>query len=250
MTQTVTVRTTIISKVPTTITTTVKTTITAASTRTTTAGTTTQATTAATAVSYTISEAVAQGIVQVKANGYAGTSFGGVSSGDVIKISFLRQRAETIRIVVPLGTTLISDDSSRQNMVIMKLKGRDPSVLGYYPVSEIVLNQDDWQNFLFEAYCMNISKSNIMSSTTFSIGNTASHDIKAMLSAAQTLGTEIATISAIQTALWVLTDNPSFDDLSERFAVDDKTMNGAWTILDEAGLNPGSKNLFIGYSPG
>jgi hypothetical protein len=193
---------------------------------------------------------VAQGIVQLKVSGYAGTSFGGVSSGDVIKISFLRQTPETIKIVVPLGTTLVSDDSARQNMVILRLKGRDPSILGYYPVNEIILNQDDWQNFLFEAYCMNMSKSNIMSSTTFSVGNTASRDIQAMLSAAQTLGPEIATISAIQTALWVLTDNPSFDDISERFDVDDKTIDGAWAILDEAGLNPGSRNLFIGYSPG
>jgi hypothetical protein len=217
---------------------------------TTTGKTTTSTSTQTTSTSYLLSEALAQGLITIKVNGYAGTTFGGVSSGDVLIISFLRQVPQTIQIIVPLGSTLINNDSAEQNMVILSLKGRDPSVIGYYPVDEITLNKDEWQEFLFEAYCLDMNKSNIWNSTTFSIGAMASQNIIAMLSAAQELGTEIATISAIQVALWALTNNPSLEELQERFSADEETIDGAWAILDEAGLNPGSLKLFTDYTPG
>jgi len=201
-------------------------------------------------VSYSIGEALAQDLISIKVNGYAGTSFLGVSSGDVIAVSFLRHVPQTLNIIVPMGTTLICDNSETQNMVILSLKGRDPSVLGYYPVDEIILNKDEWQNFLFEAYCMNINKDNIHNSTTFSVGDLASENIIAILSEAREIGSEKASVSAIQIALWAHIDNPSFDAIQERFNIDQETMAAAWDILDGAGLNPGSLGLFVGYTPG
>jgi hypothetical protein len=199
--------------------------------------------------SYLLSEALAQGLITVNVNGYAGTTFGGVSSGDILIISFLRQVPQTIKIIVPLGTTLINNDSVEQNMVILKLKGRDPSIVGYYPEDEITLNKDEWQEYLFEAYCTDMSKSNIWNSTTFSIGQLATQNIIAMLTIAQEIGPEIATIPAIQVALWALTDNPSLEELQDRFNADEQTINNAWTILWESGLNPGSLELFSDYTP-
>jgi len=134
-------------------------------------------------------------------------------------------------------------------MVIQRLKGRDPSVLGYYPATEITLNTDEWQKYLFEAYCLNLSKSNVYSSTSFHIGEPASAEVIAMLTAARSMVPEVATISAIQTALWCLTDNPTLDELNKRFTVNQQTLAGAWSILDKAGLNPGSRILFVGYTP-
>ncbi len=199
--------------------------------------------------SYLLSEALAQGLITINVNGYAGTTFGGVSSGDILIISFLRQVPQTIKIIVPLGTTLINNDSAEQNMVILRLKGQDPSIIGYYPVDEITLSNDEWHEYLFEAYCTDMSKSNIWNSTTFSIGELASQNIIAMLSTALEIGTEIATITAIQVALWALTDNPSFEKLQDRFNADEQDINNAWTILWEAGLNPGSLELFSDYTP-
>lgn len=196
-----------------------------------------------------LSEALGKGLIEIKVNGSAGLSYNGVSSGDVIIISFLRQKPEIMKIVVPLGTTLICNNSAKQNMVILRLKGRDPSILGYYPVDEIILNKDEWQKFLFEAYCLNMSKDQIFDSTTFSIGEPASQEVIAMLSASLELSTEKATIVGIQVALWVLTDNPSLEELRKRTTADDQAIASAWAILDKAGLNPGSRRLFIGYTP-
>ncbi len=257
---------TVTSRITTTITSSLTTTVTSTviSTVTKTASSTTPASSAATSAtptptatatatatnSYLTGEALALGLISVKINGYAGITFGGVSSGDVVVISFQRQKPEVIKITVPLGTTLTCADSSRQNMVIMSLKGRDPSILGYYPASEITLNTDEWQEYLFEAYCLDMNKSNILNSTTFSIGEPASPDITAMLTAAKELGKEQAPVTAIQVALWVLTGNPSFDEIEKKFTVDQATIGYAWTILDRAGLNPRSKQLFAGYTPG
>jgi hypothetical protein len=248
----VTIPTTVISKITTTVTSTVTTTVTKATTTTTSQASTTITTSqapATTQASYLASEALAKGLIAIKINGYAGVTFGGVSSGDVIAISFLRQVPDTIKITVPLGTTLVCSDSSAQNMVILKLKGRDPSILGYYPLSEITLNKDEWQVFLFEAYCLDMNKSNIWNSTTFSIGEPVSQEIAAMLSAAKALGTAKAPPSAIQVALWALTSNPTLEELRKRFTADDQTIAGAWAILDTAGLNPGSRKIFTGYTP-
>jgi len=121
--------------------------------------------------------------------------------------------------------------------------------LGYYPVESIILNKDEWQEYLFEAYCMDITKSNIYNSTSFSLGPEAGQDVISMLTTANTIGPEIATVSAIQIALWALANDPSLDDLKERFNVDDQTIDNAWKILWEAQLYPSSLKMFEGYIP-
>ena len=112
-----------------------------------------------------------------------------------------------------------------------------------------VLSNDEWQEFLFEAYCLDMNKNNILNSTTFSIGDLASQEIITMLSAADELGSEEATMRGIQISLWVLTDNPSLEELQSRYDADDEAIASAWAILDKAGLNPDSKRLFEGYTP-
>jgi hypothetical protein len=197
-------------------------------------------------LSYNISDALAQGLVTVTVAGFPGSSFSGASSGDVIEMTFLRQKPETMKIVVPLGTSLVSNDPACQNMVVLRLRGRDPDMLGYYPVHEIVLDKDEEQDFLFEAYCLTMQRANIHFSTTFSIVGPASQEIITMLTAALT---PKATITATQVALWALTDDPSLDEVRERFTADDLAIADAWAILDRAGLNPGSRRLFADYTP-
>jgi hypothetical protein len=200
-------------------------------------------------VSYILSDALEKNLIAIKINGNAGISFNGVSSGDVIAISFFRQKPETMKIVVPVGTSLVSGDSSKQNMVIFRLKGRDPTITSYTRVDEIILTKDDWQAFLFEAYCLDVSKGNIHSDTTFSVGGLASQEVTAVLNSASALGANTATTQSIQIAVWALTGNPSLADLRKRFAADDQSLAGTWAILEKAGLNPGSRKIFAGSSP-
>jgi len=198
--------------------------------------------------SYPIDEALALGLVEVDIEGESGLSIGGVSSGDVIDMGIRRKRPEEMEIVVPMGTLLINTDSSEQNMVIRRLKGRDPSILGYYPADQIVLDEDEWQRFLFEAYCLDMSKDNIYSSSSFNVREKASTEVLSMLEAADEVGSQVATMRSIQVALWVLTEDPTREELLDRYSADDQDINNARTILDVAGLAPESKRLFAGAS--
>lgn len=191
--------------------------------------------------SYTLSEALAQGLIKVDVKGHTSGSLGGVSSGDVIVIEFLRQLQEIIEIVVPQGATFISTDPDKQNMVIYRLKGRSPSMSGYDPADQIILTNDDWQKFLFEAYCLDMHKDNIFSSTTFTVGDVASPQIVAMLAAAEELK---ADITAIQVAIWVLNDDPTREELQKRFQTNDTDIHMARIILDSVNLDARSKKLF------
>jgi len=191
--------------------------------------------------SYTLNEALAQGLIKVDIKGHTSGSFGGVSSGDVIVIGFLRQLQEKIEIVVPQGSTFISTDPTKQNMVIYRLKGRSSAMSRYDPADQIILTNDDWQKFLFEAYCLYMHKNNIFSSTTFTVGDVASPQIVATLAAAEEL---IADVTAIQVALWVLNDDPTREELQKRFQANDADIDMARIILDSANLAVRSKKLF------
>jgi hypothetical protein len=199
--------------------------------------------------SYNISEALAQGLITVEINGFVGTAFLGASSGDVIKMSLQRQKPETMKIIVPLGTVLVNNDAKHQDMVIMRLKGQNPSVIGYYATQEIVLYGDAGQEYLFEAYCRDMDKDNIHSSSTFALGAPAAAEIVTVLTAAAGLSTETSTFGAVQVALWAITADPTRAEVTKRFEVDELAMAGAWTILEKAGINPVSKKLFAGYTP-
>ena len=197
---------------------------------------------------YTLEEALGRGLIEVRIKGSTWGAPNGASSGDIIEISFLRKVPEILKIIVPPGTLLISNDSAKQDMVILRLSGRDPSMGRYIPEEEIILDGDGWAVYLFEAYCLELEKDNILSSTTFTPTGTAPEDIMAVLNAADSLGEETASVIAIQVAIWALTDNPTLENLIERYVVDDRDLVSAWIILDKAGLDPGSKKMFTGYT--
>jgi hypothetical protein len=215
------------------------------------------------AVTYSLNEALEKNLVAVKIHGYEGggmlgqsnnyslfSSHTGVSSGDVISISFLRQTPETIKINVPLGTTLISDNDYTQNMVVLRLKGipfesqSNLTQSEYTSVSEIILNKGDWQEYLFEAYCLDLNKVNISNSTTFSVGGPASADIIAALKAGGSVSSDETAILSTQIAVSSLTNDPTLAELQERYSPNAESLNGAWTILETAGLHPEAKKIF------
>ena len=84
-------------------------------------------------------------------------------------------------------------------------------------------------------------RGNVYSSTTFSVGGLASRDVIDAVSAAQAAKPEVATN---QVAARAVTDNPSLDELRDRFEADDRAIADAWAILSNAGLDPGSRKMF------
>ena len=91
---------------------------------------------------------------------------------------------------------------------------------------------------------MDFHKENPSSSTKFSVGTLADPRILRILDAADTLPPDIASVGAIQTAIWIVTDNVSVTELIDRFPVDPEDVDNAMVILDEANIEYDYNRLF------
>jgi hypothetical protein len=183
---------------------------------------------------YTLSDAIENNSIRAKTNG------NGASSGDSISLEITSLTSQTIEITVPKGTVLFASDGS-QNMVIRKVRGIAKDSERIIPVSKIVLDSSETQIFILEAYCMNFHKKNPSSETEFAFGTLADPNILKILNALDNLSSDITSIGAIQTAIWIVTDDISMKELEDRFPIEQKDIDNAKVILEEAGINMTSK---------
>ena len=78
---------------------------------------------------------------------------------------------------------------------------------------------------------------------------TANADVIKVLNAAATQPTSVASITAVQVAIWVVTDNVSQQDLSKTFQAGISEIDNAKTILQAAGIDISGKALFAAPTP-
>lgn len=186
---------------------------------------------------YTLREAIDNNFVKAEITGR------GVSSGDCINLKLTRVTSNTTEIRVPKGTVLRASGIA-QNMVAYKVSGIPIDNMWMTPVSEIILDSFETQTFILEAYCLDFHKENPSSSTKFSVGTLTDPQILRILDASDNLTSDITSVGAIQTAIWVVTDDVSKEDLVDRFPVEQKDIDNAKVILEEAGIDTTSKRLF------
>lgn len=186
---------------------------------------------------YTLSEAINNGLVNAEITGC------GASSGDSINLELTRLTSDRIEIIVPRGMVLIASDKS-QNMVVYKVSGIPEDSKWIIPVSEIILDSSDPQAYMLEAYCLDFYKNNPGSNTRFSIETMTDPEIQNILDALDNLSPDITTVEAIQTAIWISTDDLSKEELLDKFPVDQKEIDNARIILEEAGIDTTSKLFF------
>jgi len=186
---------------------------------------------------YTLSEAVDNGLIKTKITG------SGASSGDSVNLELTRLTSEKMEIIVPKGMVLIASDES-QNMVVNRVSGIPEDSKWIIPVSEIILDSPDPQTYILEAYCLDFYKNNPGSNTRFSIETMTDPEIQSILDALDDLSPDITTVEAIQTAIWISTDDLSREELLDKFPVDQKEIDNARTILEEAGIDITSKLFF------
>jgi hypothetical protein len=167
----------------------------------------------------------------------------GYSSGDCILLHIKRLVSYTVEIDPPGLGTLLTTSGNAQNMVILKLEGIDHGFT-YTPTSRILLTDSNEVAYLFTAYCMSFHKSNPEGSTLFSVSGTADSDVSKILNAISSLSPTVATTSAIQTAIWTVTDNISLSQLTSTFPSGVNQIGNAKTILIAAGVDISSKQLF------
>jgi PKD repeat protein len=186
---------------------------------------------------YTLSEAIGKNFVKAEITG------SGASSGDCINLKLTWLTSYTSEIRVPKGTVLLASGTA-QNMVVYKVRGIPKDTMWITPVSKIVLDSSELQTFILEAYCLDFHKENPSSSTKFSVGTLTDPQILKILDALDNLSSNITSVGAIQTAIWVVTEDVSKKELVDRFPVEQKDIDNAKLILEEAGIDATSKRVF------
>jgi hypothetical protein len=129
-------------------------------------------------------------------------------------------------------------------MVLYKLDGIDKGGGTYQPTSSIVLTNSNKVVYIFSAYCINAHKSNPQSSTQLTMAGTTSTDVIRILNALGSISSSVANIDAVQTAIWVVTDNISRNELQSIFPDGINQISNARTILTTAGIDISGKLLF------
>lgn len=191
-----------------------------------------------TPVTVTLADAISQGLVLATFNG------NGYCAGDCIKLTLKSQVTYPLEITPPAtGTLLTTTSSGAQSMVLAQLQGIDHGST-YTPASTIQLTDQTPVTYVFRAYCLEYHKANPASTDQFTMTGTSNPDVVKVLNAAATLPSSVTSIAAVQTAIWVVTDNVSQQDLSKTFTSGVSEITNAKTILQTAGIDISGKALF------
>jgi PKD repeat protein len=126
---------------------------------------------------------------------------------------------DTIKITVTTPRYTLSEAIDK-NFVKAEMTGSGAS--SGEPVTKIVLDSSEPLTFILEAYCLDFHK----------------------LDASDNLSLDITSVGAIQTAIWVVTEDISKKELVDRFPVEQKDIDNAKVVLEEAGIDTTSKRLF------
>jgi hypothetical protein len=191
-----------------------------------------------TPIKTSLSNAIALGYVQASITG------NGASSGDSIILNIKRLVTYTVEIdPLSLGTVLTTSETA-QSMVINKLEGIENGDNTYTPTNRILLVTSNQVAYLFNAYCLTFHRSNPESSNLFTASGMASANVVKILNVLPSLAPSITTVSAVQTAIWTVTDNIGLNDLSTTFPSGVNQIGNAKTILIAAGIDTAGKQLF------
>jgi hypothetical protein len=128
-------------------------------------------------------------------------------------------------------------------MVIAQFQGIDHGST-YTPATSMKLTDQNPVTYVFRAYCLEFHKANPTSTDQFTMAETANPDVIKVLNAVGTLPSPVTNIQAVQTAIWVVTDNINQQDLTKAFPSGVSDINNAKTILQTAGIDISGKALF------
>ena len=188
-------------------------------------------------------QALAQGLIEAQMRGT------GSAAGDSIIATLTRKVPRMLEIAVPRGTVLTSDDPTTQDMVVLQVRGIPVGGEKFEPVSTIRLTSDAPQEFLLEAYCLDFAKENPSATTHFSLGDLASSEVQTVLEALDDVPAAQHTIGAIQTAIWVATEDVCEEELQGRFPASEEDIENARTIFETAGIDLSDSCLFGKVGP-
>lgn len=136
----------------------------------------------------------------------------GASTGDAIMLEVKRMIMKPMKFTIISGTTLKSQNSNKQNMIIQKVKGKMTSDTSYIVSDVIDLSKEDKATYVLEAYCLDFEKENPDASTSFTIAG-----VDTMMQKILSKGRDSSsTPQVIQSAIWMYSDNVQPDQIMEK----------------------------------
>lgn len=176
-----------------------------------------------TATAEDLATAIAAGKINATFNGT------GASSGSAIMVTVKKhkKRADNgnIELTVSPGMRLNSGNSGEQDMVIARVQGIDMGGGMYSPSSTIEVSNSP-QTYVLEAYCAEFAKDNPSDNNGFSISSTIDPKLACILTKAAHLS-----VPTKQAAVWIYTDQATFDHVNEKLEISKSDWNAATTVV-------------------
>jgi outer membrane protein assembly factor BamB len=214
---------------------------------------------------FTAEEARARELVEIEVKGVTplGYHFADVNLCECVKITFTRSPdvPNPIRVTIPEGTMLISNDSRFENKVFRRVLKEEATVVrpypsgrvdehGLVPTSDFVVDYSYggiWkEDFILEAYSVELGKESPTEATTFSLGSMCDPSVLGILEAADSLTPEEASCSIIQSAILSATSDASYEEIGLPMSM--QKIELVRNLLQLAGIDPQGKKLFTGIN--
>ncbi len=169
----------------------------------------------------------------------------GAASGHVVNVRLRRLTAEPLTLAVPPGLALLNENTGEQDLVVRILLGASAGGSRYNIAGAIVLIDDMAHVYALDGYCLEANNDNPSEGARLSPAGLANPEVVRVMLAANDLPGAGDEISAIQAALWAVTDDLTEEQLASigyALSPDERTI--ARTILEQAGLDPARYRLF------
>jgi len=158
----------------------------------------------------------------------------GSCSGDTIDVEIKSELEVSVDLKVEPGTILINSGDG-QNMIIA-----ESSIIRLEPEIEVEVK--------LEAYCLDMDKDNPSPSEIFTVSEGdelyCTEAMELMLSLDE-VSWEHKSVLSVQLALWAVIDDPSREEVESILRVSDSDFEDAMWLLENIGINPNEKRLFM-----
>ncbi len=162
----------------------------------------------------------------------------GGSSGDSIVVVVARnaKSGSALELTMAPGTRLRNGSGFAQNMVIAGVQGEKMGERSYSPGS-VIRVQDTPTTYVLEAYCTEFEKDNPAPQSRFQL-NPPDPMLACLLTEAANVRLSPA---AKQAAVWMHTDNASYNEVTNKFPMTAKDWNAAVAVVKRCAA--GGQNL-------
>ena len=155
-------------------------------------------------------DAIRDKLVQVEISSF------GVASGDSLLLKIQRLTPRNMEVFVPKGLLLVREGSSQPAMIVRQLSGILEDEGLYRPALSIQLDSDEIYTYLLEAYSTDFDVDTPTQGTIFTIRLDSKSDAAQILDATERLFGAGGEVTAVQTAIWVATDDISWLEISQK----------------------------------